>query len=135
MSGFDYFKHGLTKRFADFEGRSRRSEYWYFVLFSTIISYSLMLIPSFFGSTMAMIGSGLYFIWAIAVLIPSLAVGVRRLHDTNKSGWWLLIALIPILGAIALLVFLASDGDVGKNQYGHDPKRQEENDVIVDNLV
>ncbi|MEV7447895.1 DUF805 domain-containing protein [Streptomyces nigra] len=107
----------VLKKYATFSGRARRKEYWMFVLFNTIAYILLMVID------LATIGSGvLAIIYEVAVLLPSLAVGVRRLHDTDRSGWWLLIALIPLVGAIILLVFLASDGKSEANKYGLNPK-------------
>lgn len=134
MTGINYFINVLTKRYADFEGRSRRSEYWYYTLFNMLFVIGLISISWMMGSRAWTIGIISYFFWAVGTFIPGLAVATRRLHDTNKSGWWLLIAFIPI-GAIVLLVFMASDGDVGQNQFGYDPKREEENDFIADNLV
>ena len=113
----------VLKKYAVFNGRARRKEYWYFVLFSMLISIVLAIIDGATGSFSAEAGMGLLGgIYALAVLIPSIAVGVRRLHDTNRSGWWLLIALIPIIGAIVLIVFLASDSKPEENQYGPNPK-------------
>ena len=107
----------VLKKYATFSGRARRKEYWMFVLFNAIAYIVLMVVD------LATIGSGvLPLVYELAVLIPSLAVGVRRLHDTDRSGWWLLIALIPLVGAIILLVFLASDGKPEANQYGLNPK-------------
>ena len=107
----------VLKKYAVFSGRSRRSEYWYFALFNVIIAIVLMLIDRAAGTYPA-----LYAIYVLAVLIPGLAVSIRRLHDTNRSGWWLLIDLIPLVGAIILIVFLAQDSDAGDNQYGPNPK-------------
>jgi uncharacterized membrane protein YhaH (DUF805 family) len=108
----DYFIEPLRK-YATFSGRARRTELWYFALYSVLILLVLSLIDD-----SGVLGG----IFHLAILIPSLAVGARRLHDTNRSGWWLLIALVPIIGGIALLVFYAQDGDKGSNQYGEDPK-------------
>ena len=113
----------VLKKYAVFNGRARRKEYWYFFLFSLIISVALVIIDSMIGSFSAETGLGLLSgIYALAVLIPNLAVGVRRLHDTNRSGWWLLISFIPLIGAIVLIVFLASDSKAEENQYGANPK-------------
>ncbi len=110
------------KRFAEFSGRSRRREYWMFVLFNILFSIAAVAIDSMMsGGTMQGGGivSGLY---SLAVLVPSLAVAVRRLHDVGKSGWFLLIVLIPLIGAIWLLVLLATDGQPGTNKWGANPK-------------
>ncbi len=102
------------KKYAEFERRAHRAEYWYFVLVSFIISIVLVII---FGA-----GSSLGNIYSLVVLIPSLSVGTRRLHDIGKSGWMLLVALIPLAGWIWIIVLLASEGDSGDNQYGPNPK-------------
>jgi uncharacterized membrane protein YhaH (DUF805 family) len=111
------------KKYAVFGGRSRRREYWYFVLFTAIINGVLSIIDGVIGtlSSSANIGllSGIY---SLAVLVPSIAVSIRRLHDTDRSGWWVLIALIPIIGAIVLIVFLIQDSTPGSNRYGPNPK-------------
>ena len=113
----------VLKKYAVFSGRARRKEYWYFFLFSLIISIVLAVVDGMTGSFSAEAGVGLLGgIYALAVLIPGLAVSVRRLHDTGRSGWWLLIALIPVIGAIVLLVFMVLEGKPGTNQYGSNPK-------------
>ena len=96
----------VLKKYAEFDGRARRSEYWYFVLFSTIISIVLVAVLK-----SELLGN----IYSLAVLVPSIAVAIRRMHDVGKSGWY---CLIPIYNLI--LAFTA--GDVGPNQYGPDPK-------------
>ena len=108
---------GVLKKFAVFEGRARRSEYWYFHLFNIIAVVLLMVIESIIGSKGILVG-----IYTLAILIPSLAVSVRRLHDTGRSGWWLFISVVPVIGAIAVLVFTLQDGYSGANQYGQNPK-------------
>ena len=105
------------KKYADFNGRARRTEYWLFVLFSMVIAMVLGVVDYVLG-TPGIIG----LIFALAILIPSIAVGVRRLHDTDRNGWWLLIAFIPIIGTIALLIFLLLDGTPGDNRFGSNPK-------------
>ena len=107
----------VLKKYAVFSGRARRAEYWYFVLFNMIIGIVLGIIDGAIGS-----GGILGGIYPLAVLIPSIAVSVRRLHDTNHSGWWLLINLLPLIGTIILVVFLVRDSQPGKNQYGPNPK-------------
>lgn len=112
----------VLKKFAVFNGRSRRSEYWYFVLFNIIIAFVLGFIDGMLGMVSSN-GLGLLGgIYSLAVLIPGIAVSIRRLHDTDRSGWWLLIALIPFVGAIVLIVFMATDGTPGDNKYGANPK-------------
>ncbi|HOK77375.1 MAG TPA: DUF805 domain-containing protein [Verrucomicrobiota bacterium] len=105
------------KKYAVFEGRARRREYWFFVLFNLIISFVLGFIEGLFGGP-GVLGA----IYGLAVLIPGIAVAVRRLHDTGRSGWWLLIGLVPVVGFIVLLVFMVMDSTPGPNQYGPNPK-------------
>jgi uncharacterized membrane protein YhaH (DUF805 family) len=114
------------KKYADFSGRARRREYWVFVLFNLIISVVLSVCDVVLGtySAAASIGilSGIY---TLAVLIPGIAVTVRRLHDTGRSGWWIVIVLVPIVGWIVLLVFMLLDTQPGQNAYGPSPKAGE----------
>jgi uncharacterized membrane protein YhaH (DUF805 family) len=111
------------KKYAVFGGRSRRMEYWYFVLFNIIVSIVLGVIDGLLGTSGSYAGAGLLSgIYGLAVLIPSLAVTVRRLHDTDRTGWWILIALVPLIGVIVLLVFALLEGTPGDNQYGPNPK-------------
>src|ERR1017187_3748008 len=113
----------VLKKYAEFGGRSRRKEYWFFVLFSTLISILLISIDSATGTLRLPTGLGLLSgICSLAVLIPSLAVSVRRLHDTNRTGWWLLLGIVPLIGPIVLLVFFVSDGNPDDNEYGPNPK-------------
>lgn len=108
-------------QYATFTGRARRSEYWYFTLFNFLVSLAISLL-----SALILRGEGslsfLSGIWALATFVPSLAVSIRRLHDTGKSGWYCLISLIPLVGTIILIVFLATDSQPGTNQYGPNPK-------------
>ncbi|MQF94155.1 MAG: DUF805 domain-containing protein [SAR202 cluster bacterium] len=95
-----------------FEGRARRSEYWWFILLNVIAGFLFLAIfPP------------LYFIYALGTIIPSLAVMVRRLHDTGRSGWWFFFGFVPFLGPIVLLIFMVMDSEFGQNQYSPDPKR------------
>lgn len=121
----------VLKSYTVFSGRARRKEYWMFVLFNLIFLLVAMGIDHALGTTFKFdspYGSHnlpygyVYLLYALAVLIPGLAVSVRRLHDVGKSGWMLLIALIPIIGAIWLLVLMVIDSDAGINQYGPNPK-------------
>jgi uncharacterized membrane protein YhaH (DUF805 family) len=109
------------KKYAVFSGRARRMEYWMFAVINFIISFSLSMIDMATGTGQGY-WSPLATIYGCATVIPSLAVGVRRLHDTGKSGWWLLIGLVPILGVIVLIVLFAQDSQPGANQYGPNPK-------------
>lgn len=111
------------KKYATFSGRSRRSEFWYFVLFYLIIYFVLAVVDGFTGTFDAKSGMGLLSaLFALALIIPNLSVTVRRLHDTNRSGWWVLLSFVPLIGQIALLVFLAQNGHAGENRFGPDPK-------------
>lgn len=107
----------VLKKYTEFSGRSRRTEYWMFTLFNIIISIVLSVVDGIVG-TLGIL-SMLYF---LAILIPSLAVSIRRLHDTDRSGWWLLVGLVPFIGAIILLVFMVQDSKPSENQYGANPK-------------
>lgn len=110
------------EKYAMFDGRARRKEYWYFMSFNILISIVLIIIDVVIG-TASLGGVGLLSgIYTLAVLIPGIAVSVRRLHDTNRNGWWMLIGLIPLIGGIVLLVFMVQDSQPGENQYGPNPK-------------
>jgi uncharacterized membrane protein YhaH (DUF805 family) len=112
----------VLRQYADFAGRARRTEYWMFFLFTLIIQIVLAVLDSLLGLAF-MPGSGvLTTLYLLAVLLPSLGVSVRRLHDTGRSGWWVLIGLVPFVGAIVLIVFAALEGDRGPNAFGPDPK-------------
>lgn len=117
MSFVDAVRSVLTK-YATFSGRARRSEYWFFALAYLIASVVANIIDQ-------MIGTQLFvYILALALLLPSLAVGVRRLHDTGRSGWWILIGLVPIVGFIVLIVFYVQDSQPMTNAYGPSPKHE-----------
>ena len=114
----------VLRQYADFRGRARRSEYWYFVLFNGIFSIVAIVLDNILGLASRELGYGvLYGVYSLAMIIPNLAVSVRRLHDVGKSGWFLLIALIPIVGAIWLLVLYFTDSDFGSNKWGLNPKQ------------
>ena len=111
------------KKYAVFSGRSRRKEYWYFILFAASISIVLNIIDGLIGAYERTAGVGLLStIFSLAILIPSIAVTVRRLHDTDRSGWWVLISLVPLIGWIVLLVFTVQESTPGSNRYGPNPK-------------
>lgn len=114
---------GALKKYATFSGRAQRAEYWYFILFYTLIYIGLAIIDSVTGTLSAETGMGLLSgIYSLAILLPSLAVGARRLHDIGKSGWWLLIGIIPLIGVIILIIFLVKDSEPSENAYGPNPK-------------
>ena len=106
----------VLKQYAVFTGRASRTEYWMFFLFNLIIAIAIGVIEGILGIP-GIIG----IIYSLAVLVPAIAVGVRRLHDTDKTGWWLLIGLIPLIGLIVLIVFLVQPSTQGDNQYGSVP--------------
>lgn len=106
------------KKYAVFGGRAGRREYWYFVLFHILAYILLSIIAGIIGK----IGASLLSLYAVAVFLPGLAATIRRLHDTNRSGWWALIALVPFVGAIVLLVFLSQESHAVENQYGPLPR-------------
>lgn len=113
----------VLKKYAQFSGRSRRKEYWMFSLFNCIICLPLYVLGLVFHEdAIGSIFIGLYCIYALAILVPGLAVSVRRLHDISKSGWWILIAFVPIVGGLILLVFMCLDSVPGANEYGPNPK-------------
>ncbi|MFD8309249.1 DUF805 domain-containing protein [Streptomyces sp. NPDC059690] len=107
------------KKYAVFSGRSRRKEYWMYALFVGIIYVVLAGIAAASKTPALFALLGIFY---LGILLPSLAVGVRRLHDTGRSGWWLLIGLVPAIGGIVLLVFTCLDSQPGPNQYGPNPK-------------
>jgi len=113
----------VLRKYAVFEGRARRKEFWYFTLVNTLVIFVLILASYALGwyNPRAAIGTfdGVY---SVAILIPSIAVGVRRLHDTGRSGWWLLVGMVPFAGTAALIVFFALDGQPQWNRYGPSPK-------------
>ena len=117
-----YFK--VLRQYVDFKGRARRAEYWNFYLISTLISLALLFIDIYVFGTDPMAGqSGIVGnLYSLAVLLPSLGVSVRRLHDVGKSGWFLLIILIPLIGFIWLLILLFRDSQQGENKWGPSPK-------------
>jgi uncharacterized membrane protein YhaH (DUF805 family) len=113
----------VLRKYAEFNGRASRQEYWFFLLFNLLISAFLATIDFFSGTFNVETGFGLLSgIYSLAVLIPGISVTVRRLHDTDRSGWWLFIGLIPIIGGIALFIFTVLDSTSGDNQYGPNPK-------------
>lgn len=116
----------VLTQYVGFSGRARRSEYWWFVLFSILVGIIASVLDSVLGTDFeSSAGSGLFSLLAnLALLLPSLAVAIRRLHDTDRSGWWVLIGLIPILGLIVLVVFFVQDGTPGPNRFGPSPKQE-----------
>jgi uncharacterized membrane protein YhaH (DUF805 family) len=107
----------VLKKYAVFNGRARREEYWMFTLFNTIVVVVLYVIEGLLG------GPGIVgILYSLAVLLPAIGVSIRRLHDTDRSGWWLLMMFVPLIGAIVLLVFFVLNSTPGSNKYGENPK-------------
>lgn len=114
--GFADAVRSVFSKYVVFSGRARRSEYWWFTLFTVLLYVVVAIIDAVIGNSV------LFVIVALALLLPSLAVTVRRLHDTGRSGWWILIGLIPFVGAIILLVLECQDSQPGTNAHGPSPK-------------
>jgi|SRR6185369_2962339 len=106
----------VLKKYAVFTGRATRAEYWYFFVATIIASIIVSIVQSILG-----VGNLLGIVYSLATLLPGFGVGIRRLHDTGRSGWWTLLAFIPIIGWIILLIFLVTDS-TGDNEYGPNPK-------------
>ena len=138
------------RRYADFSGRSRRKEYWMFTLFILLVYVGLITLLAVGGGLSGMFdptasgGAGitalggtvlaLFGLFVLAILIPTIAVQVRRMHDQDKSGWWVIIAYIPVvnyIGGIVLFVFMCIEGTRGENRYGPDPKGENIADVFA----
>lgn len=120
----------VFSKYATFQGRASRSEYWYFYLFNILLEIGLLIVGFILGAILgdsagAFAGMGFAYvllcIYGLIILIPNISVFVRRMHDIGRSGWWYWIAFVPIVGAIVLLVFLLTGSDRGDNQYGPDP--------------
>ena len=108
---------GCIKKYAEFSGRARRKEYWMFILFNMLVAFGVNIVDAVLGME-GVLAAG----YSLAALIPAWAVFTRRMHDIGKSGWWWLIGLIPLVGAIVLLVFACKDSEPGDNAYGPNPK-------------
>ena len=117
--GFQEAIKAFFSNYVKFDGRSSRSEYWWPALAMTLVNYVVILPFQLLVSEG--LGGVLSLLFSLAIILPSIAVAIRRLHDTNKSGWWYLLVFIPILGWIALIVFFASKGTEGANRFGSDP--------------
>lgn len=113
----EWFLKVVKDNYANFKGRARRKEYWMFGLFSILFSIAAIIVDFIVGTYFV-----IYMIYMLALMIPSLAVFVRRMHDVGKSGWWFFISLIPLIGGIWLLVLLCTDSNQGENNYGPSPK-------------
>ena len=116
-----YFR--VLAKYAVFRGRARRKEYWIYILFNVIFSIILAFVDMSMDTFDTKTGVGLFgTIYAAVLILPSMAVTVRRLHDIGRSGWWILIPIVPILGAILMFAFLVQDSDPGENRFGPNPK-------------
>ncbi len=115
MEQFEYFTSAV-QQYVNFEGRNTRTQYWMYILFYMIIYIGCAMVDGILGTQIITL------LYSLALLLPSIAVATRRLHDTGRSGWWQLIGLIPLIGWIVLIVFLAQDTHPGENQYGPNPK-------------
>ncbi len=129
---FTYWKECYTQKYCSFEGRARRKEFWGFTLFQILFALPLNIWMQFsvdprdllenpFAMYLTIPGIIMMFV-VLLVFLPALGLQVRRMHDIGKSGWWLLIAFVPLIGAIALLIFMCLDGNPQTNKYGEDPK-------------
>jgi uncharacterized membrane protein YhaH (DUF805 family) len=114
MSFVEAIQSGFSN-YVNFSGRAVRSEYWYWVLFAIIGAIVAEIIDYILGIT------AVYPLFGLAIFLPGIAVGVRRLHDLDRSGWWLLLSLIPLVGGIILIVWFCSRGTIGPNRFGQDP--------------
>jgi len=126
--GFGEAVKSFWSHYSQFTGRSRRSEYWWIQLFLVLTNLAvaaidLALMGGDVDRFIANGGGGIVgLIWILVTIVPALAVLVRRLHDTGKTGWWALIGFVPLIGGIVLLVFTVLDSDAGENKFGESPK-------------
>lgn len=118
----EWYLKVVRDNYANFQGRARRQEYWMYALINLIIVIILSMFDTLLFSSGNNFISGIY---SLAVLLPGIAVSVRRLHDTDRSGWWLLLTFIPIVGVIILLIFMCVEGDHVNNRFGSNPKALE----------
>ncbi|MEJ2134817.1 MAG: DUF805 domain-containing protein [Desulfofustis sp.] len=120
MSFTDAVRTCLKEKYINFSDRAARSEYWWFALFCWGVAVALSILDNliFNGAS----GYGIFStVWGLAIIVPSIGVGVRRLHDLDKSGWWLLLSCIPIIGFFILLFWFIQQGTAGQNRFGADP--------------
>jgi len=126
-----YFLDTVKNRYAQFTGRASRSEFWYFALFYFLLDVAVLIIDTYLlnpvlGVVPQQAGQGgvLQMLFALALLVPSIALGIRRLHDIGKSGWWYLLVFIPVIGWLLLLYFYVTDSQPGTNRFGENPKER-----------
>ena len=127
----DMFIKVVRYNYTNFKGRARRNEYWMFVLITTVISLGALVIDGVLFPEQRLISN----LYSLAIVVPSIAVGARRLHDTGKSGWWQLLYILVIIGWIPLIIFLAKDSDIGDNDYGPSEKYPHANDSEDDFML
>lgn len=135
----DWWKQAVFENYANFNGRARRSEFWYFTLFNIIVDIIFLILIGIvasgagngaYGTAIVALYGG-YMLYNLAMAIPTIAVSVRRLHDIGKSGWFYLIGFVPLIGQIILIIWFATEGNKGANEYGHNPKEHPDSiDVI-----
>lgn len=115
----------VLKQYAVFTGRATRTEYWMWVLFNILIVIGLVIVETVLRKVLGASTDSPYLLtnlYSLAILLPAIGVAIRRLHDTNRSGWWMLLGFIPFVGAIVLIVFFATDSQPGPNRFGPNPK-------------
>jgi uncharacterized membrane protein YhaH (DUF805 family) len=117
MQFTDAVRSVIVERYADFQGRAQRSEFWWFALFYFLLSLAVGMV----GAASDTLGGILNVVVSLGLLLPSLAVSIRRLHDTDRTGWWILLYLLPVIGTIVLIIFFVQRGTVGHNRFGPDP--------------
>jgi len=123
MKWYSWYFDVVKNKYAAFDGRARRKEFWYFMLVNIIIIFSLNIIENLIGTYNSDLGMGiLQGIYYLATLVPALAVSIRRLHDSNLRGWWMLLGFIPIVGALILIILYVRDSTPEENKYGRNPK-------------
>lgn len=127
----EWYLKVVKDNYANFTGRARRQEYWMFVLFNLIFVIGVAVVSGILTAlTDVAAFASLYVIYVLGIIIPSLAVAVRRLHDVGKSGWFYFISLIPLIGGIWLIILFATEGDKGPNSYGPDPKQENQQAIV-----
>lgn len=126
----NWYLNAFNKKYADFSGRARRTEYWMFMLFHILIIFLLVFLSGVLSELNSeYIGLILLVIYVLASFIPALAITIRRLHDTGKSGWFYLISFIPYIGGIILLIFAVQDSEYGHNKWGANPKASNTDEI------
>jgi uncharacterized membrane protein YhaH (DUF805 family) len=129
-----WYLHAFRK-YAVLKGRARRREYWIFELMNAGIALALFVLAVTLGKAGYPYFLSLPFLYIVATMIPSLSSLIRRLHDTDRSGWWFWISLIPLFGPISLLIFTVEDSQAGENRYGPNPKQQPTTEATVSSEI